>query len=108
MRFTTVQVEQTKQLWEGFSSRMARLAAHRKELLKLLEGQEAANHVLNALSTAPVMVEPATQLMDNVRLQQEVLLHTMRAFICGVVSPWQYGHILAFSHPHHAAIMDLI
>ena len=49
MRFTRLQVEQTKQLWAGYDSRMACLAGHRKHLLKLLEQQDARIHPLKVV-----------------------------------------------------------
>ncbi|KAK9863756.1 hypothetical protein WJX84_007028 [Apatococcus fuscideae] len=39
---------------------------------------------------------------------QEVLLHTMRAFLYGICDPWQWGHMLAHNYPYHIETMDLI
>ncbi|KAK9864370.1 hypothetical protein WJX84_008173 [Apatococcus fuscideae] len=40
--------------------------------------------------------------------EQEVLLHTMRAFIYGICSPWQWGQFLVINYPFHIEVMDLI
>ncbi len=98
-RFTQGQVLQAKQLWASFDIRMGRLSARRQALLELIQQQEANNHPQHAVCTAPAMIEPAAELMANVRLQQEVLLHTMRALVYGICTPWQWGHFLAFNSP---------
>ena len=108
MRFSQVQRVQTKQLWVTYSSRMRRLQAHRQQILRLMREQEASNGPWQAVVTAPAMVEPAVELMDNVRLQQEVLLPTMRVFIYSVCTPWQFGQLVAFMHPFQTDMMDLI
>ena len=107
-RFTDLQVTQTRQLWASYNTRMACLSARRQQLLELIQHQEARNHPQNAVSMAPAMIEPAAELMANMRLQQEVLLHTMRVFLYGICDPWQYGHMLAHNYPYHIETLDLI
>ena len=108
MRFTQTQVIQTQQLWASFTTHIAHLRAHKRLLLQTMRHQDAQNNPRHAVSTVPAMVEPATDLMDNIRLQQEVSLHTMRVFLYSICTPWQFGQLVAFMLPYHIDPMELI